>query len=1171
MAQGQDKTLTEILGGGKPAAGPAPTKQEPSDETLSLGEMLSEGFGNFVRAVSGAAAAGSEVAGIIGTRLGIPGAELAYLPAVRARALGEIIAPDPLDRAYEEDWKSFLATDVASGLGSSIPAIPVGIVGGVLGGPGGAAAGMALSGVASEFSQTYWEARGAGKSEKEAFEAALMASPIGLLEGVGAEAALAKAGGKALVKKLASGLAKEEAKGGLVSTGLHMLAGAASESATEAAQTFLHNAVAQAKFDEDRELTEGLAQSAGAAALIGALFGVGTSSLLGVGRSVSKAAGEAQAGETSQEAAGSTQTEEAPEVEADGETPVGEGVELPGEPIGPPPPIKGFDVPDETAMDKFQAAAVNYFHRAEVMESAATGVPVGEGKLARAQQVMPGKIFDLQQEIKDRFETPMATAARNAGISLEESTPGKPSVGDFITALGAQERNATGFERDNNFDPENNPASGMSDTEAMEILEEAFYGPASKAYTEIQNINRKLGAWTLRLKVSEQLLDEETANQWVKEFGKDYAPHRTVFEPDASFTRRKARGVGVSGPESHRMKGRRTRADNPWIQHVMQAREAAVRAKRNEVGRVLFDLVGRTQNEMGDLWRIEVDEEHITDEEKREGRAISLKIAGKPAWVVVGDQSLARALSAIDVKQAPMRMELMQKMLATLRKLFTTWNPDFLVTNPFRDVQGASAKVGLRYGKKAGAKVVLNYVPAAKAAFRVFKDPSAKGYWEDAYRRARKAGAIVNWHNLGTFQETLDKAQLAFEKNPTDRNAIAKIFEGLEDVMQVTEAGTRVASFMAVVEQGKSDLEAAQAARNASVDFNRRGTLGPLLSSAFLFINANIQGKADMVRALGRNPVRGAQLAGGLIALGFLRSTLSYMVGGDDDSGVPKWDTTSAYDKLSRVGFMYNGRFYGIPSGWGLGMFMLLGDSAAAAIFGERKRQIVPDLMGQALSSISPIPSATPLQAITPTLLRPLAEIAENKNFAGAPIMPERNPFSKTDQPDSQLAFRTTPQFFKTVAEALNKISGGDKYEAGLIDISPETIQHWMQFAGGGPGKFFERSAAVATEVLSKDGENPRMGDIPLVRVFVREAPEWFGQQLYYENASKIEAAHARKEARDAYDRRFEQHYEALKDTNEKLSELRKQRNSAKTEAQEAVYQRRIDALIGSFNKRVGH
>ena len=93
----------------------------------------------------------------------------------------------------------------------------------------------------------------------------------------------------------------------------------------------------------------------------------------------------------------------------------------------------------------------------------------------------------------------------------------------------------------------------------------------------------------------------------------------------------------------------------------------------------------------------------------------------------------------------------------------------------------------------------------------------------------------------------------------------------------LVEMAPRLAAYKTMVENGHSELDAADYAGGVTVDFNMRGA-NEWVRAAYLFFNPAVQGTAQLVKLARDNPKRFAAAGGGLFALGFLLFVITFVV-----------------------------------------------------------------------------------------------------------------------------------------------------------------------------------------------------------------------------------------------------------------------------------------------------
>ena len=124
----------------------------------------------------------------------------------------------------------------------------------------------------------------------------------------------------------------------------------------------------------------------------------------------------------------------------------------------------------------------------------------------------------------------------------------------------------------------------------------------------------------------------------------------------------------------------------------------------------------------------------------------------------------------------------------------------------------------------------------------------------------------------------------------------------------------------------------------------------------------------------------------------------------------------------------------------------------------------------------------------TPTALVPLVEVAMNENFFGAPVYTENFPIG-AQRSDSSLAKKNTNEFLKKIMPFLNEMTGGSKYKSGLIDVSPDTVQHLFDTVLGGAGQTARRTLSLAEETTKSIVARGELPDVPVGQIpFIEES-----------------------------------------------------------------------------------
>ncbi len=755
----------------------------------------------------------------------------------------------------------------------------------------------------------------------------------------------------------------------------------------------------------------------------------------------------------------------------------------------------GFSIPEPRKMVR---RLVDVLDRLSQLEAAAPNKLKGE-QLAETLALFPGRTYGEAEVFDEKLVEPIRKAIRS-GIAVDTSKPGEPSAGDFLYALAAPQANAV-------LEAEGRPpgSSGLDDAEAQRIQAEALKGPKAAQYRALQKANRAINRYVLDTLESSGLLSAAERQAWADKWGEDYVPFRNAPTPTPTGETIEVRssGFNVRGKESKRRKGRRSKAANPLAMRLATAASTISRANKNRVGQRVADLV--EANPIPGYWRVETDANKIKPDEIK----LAFKRDGQQQYIVTNDPELGHAFKRLG--EEPGALKYVDPAMRWLSKMATENNPVFWLYNVPRDVLGGALKLSIEESTALAKRVAKNAVPALIGARRHLAGKKG-GRWSKVYEEARDAGALIGWKEQFDFQEMLGELRKV-EAPPLKRTAA--MIDTYRRLNRAAELGTRLATFDAALAAGKSKTQAAMLARRVSIDFARRGSWTPVLRRLYLFANPGVQGFADIARATAKHPERAAAVFGALIFHGYLRAHLSRLFGGEDDNGEAAWDTLTEYEKAAFWGVMVDGTAYGLPSPPGFNWFDYLGVTIEKMAHGRGElKDAARDLTAQAADSFSPLQGDEPLMALTPSLARPFAEVEANRDFADRAIYPEKNPFDKAPPADSHNVFdgRTNPTL-AAAAQGINRVTGGSKYEPGLVDVHPDSIGHLLKAAGSGAGTAVGRALNVFEKLVRGEGEDIRLADIPGLRAFVKQPSPAATGRIYREHIRDFERA--RKKDKD--------------------------------------------------------
>lgn len=632
---------------------------------------------------------------------------------------------------------------------------------------------------------------------------------------------------------------------------------------------------------------------------------------------------------------------------------------------------------------------------------------------------------------------------------------------------------------------------------------------------------------------------------------KHYAPLRSFEEdpdekPDVPAWRRTGLLADVRGPEDPKMKGRKTKAQNLLAAAIMQNEMAIIRAEKNGVGRAFADMVRNIKpegmriietNPNPNSWIIDGDgllrvrqSNYYYD---RSTLVLKEPDPTRPGKIMetairIEDQRVADAIKGINPQSSEVGGFIVRQLGRLNRWLSlvnTGMNPEFLVSNLIRDLQTAGVVIqGTDYKGTAG--VLVKQVPAAvRGIWKVIReDPSAL---DDPYSRLfsemSEAGGRTYFLGIKDVGDKMREIQKMMsevkEGNPLSvKNAMRSVERFVEDINQVFENATRLSAYKIAKENGATTDKAASLAKNITVNFTRGGQMKTLFNSMYLFYNASLQGSFVIVNALKSPTVR--KVVAGIVLGGAMLDALNRALSGDDDDG------ENAYDKLMRtkpyVGehFMVvmvpgEKKYMALPMPYGFNAFYNLGRNLSAVLSGKAKpADAAKSILFTGVDAFNPLGGTESfLTFVAPTVADPFVELATNRNFAGQKITPEGSPYSPYKKPDSQLFWSNTAVPYVKIAEWMNKLTGGTTAIPGLVDISPETMEYWVEYAGGATAKFVERSARFGYKALTGDLESVEVGQIPFLRKAVGSLDKRGNLESYYNRAADVLTAKAEMKA----------------------------------------------------------
>ena len=750
-----------------------------------------------------------------------------------------------------------------------------------------------------------------------------------------------------------------------------------------------------------------------------------------------------------------------------------------------------------------------------------------------------GKVGRHLFEIDEDYTKPI--------VSLIAQTKGRltaESVGTWLYARHAIERNAR-IASINPAMPDG--GSGMTDAEAQTILAAAAASPDAAALDKIGVFIDLLRERSLTLRQSKGLITATEANRWRTQY-KHYVPLKGWADTEHSDMMLDVSGVGrrfnTRGQESRRALGRKSEAFNPLQAAITQAQEVAIRAEKNAVGQATYELAKAYPSPA--LWSIkQVKMKQVFNRttglvEMRPEDPVSLmmdpnemavKVSGIEHRIVFHDPRLARALGQVGADQMNGVVRILSLMSRFFSMTRTMLNPEFMITNAFRDFQTAQFGIqafGINPKTKQDDRVAIAAAMAAnwrKAFGGVFRGMGNKTntQWSKYYEEFQKAGAHISFWTLdqpeaavGDLDRRIDLARgkraARMLKHLRPRAVFNMrdnpVLAFIERTNLAVDNAIRLAAFIKARELGWDVQDAAFLAKELTVNFNRRGETTSTVNALYPFFNAAIQGSVRVAKALTSRRV--AMLALMSVGAGVVLDLVNAMLSDRDDDDELFYDKIPEYRNERNLHLVLWGTGdnpAAIPMPYGYNIFPYAGQQIGKVIRGVKKPdEAFGDVMVAAFGAFSPVNGGTPETTVAPFFADPFVELAQNENFAGNTIYPA---FPKTGAPDSQVFYPSATLTSRYVAETLNAMTGGDFRQPGLIDVSPETMDHLAAYVGGSAAAFWGRNADIVGKVLSGKTEEIEQQDVPFVRVLTTPITKWVDLDRYRQFSLDVRDANA--------------------------------------------------------------
>ena len=487
---------------------------------------------------------------------------------------------------------------------------------------------------------------------------------------------------------------------------------------------------------------------------------------------------------------------------------------------------------------------------------------------------------------------------------------------------------------------------------------------------------------------------------------------------------------------------------------------------------------------------------------KRAGRDYVITINGNPraAQALNGqtnpDNDISGAIGAI--------LKAGERINRELSALYTTRNPDFVVSNFIRDMLYSNSMMWIKESPNYALRYHRNFAKVNPARMKILLAKYRKGTLdmsndtERMFQQFMMNGGETGYANMRDIEKHKNDIRREIRKSGGQlpiRKAWDLLSERFDELNRAVENCARFAAFITSREMGRTIDRSIYDAKEISVNFNKKGSgakfmgttgqtalgnasaiMSGLGRSGFVFWNAAIQGTTNFGRQLKRHPAKALSGLAAIYLLGAVVASLGYGDDGDDDKN-SYWNLPE-YVRRSNILFRTGDQWISIPlpveyrALYGLGELMIsamsgkehLSDGELANAIAGQVSQILP---------LDILEGGGGMKAFIPSSIKPFAEAyGYNKSWTGLPIYKD-TPYNK-DMPEWTKAYKSANKYLVDLSEVLNEATGGDKYTKGNIDINPAKVEYVLTGYFGGVANTIDRLMKMGETIIGQREYDPK-------------------------------------------------------------------------------------------------
>lgn len=771
-----------------------------------------------------------------------------------------------------------------------------------------------------------------------------------------------------------------------------------------------------------------------------------------------------------------------------------------------------LDPDDAGALRKARDSALEFLQDAQVrvrrlVERASEPLP-DDADPYMAATLYHGRLGGRAEEAVGKAEAILRGANAIAKATNSPLENVKRLIDLYLVAKHAPERNAV----------HGDGSAGITNAEATAALSRIASLPQGAEIVAVADLVLDMNRRTLQTLLDGRVISQETFDLLSTTYANHVPLNRILPEGDEEIGAILAGGgFDVRGTGLQRARGSKLPIA-PILENVLLNHEQAIlRAEKNTVDLATLAFVRRFEDDLKGQITIlggKKDERDIDPAERavrdqitalkkmlpkddrphhmermpskaiNDPRVLELREDGERVLIRFRDPKLAAAFKATNSEKMPRALYPLMLYTRVMSQLATRFNPEFALPNKIRDIQETAVYIAAQkeLGKKGAAKFLLREMRGenykAIIDWLMGRDtPGARLYAEMISEGGTTGGLALS--SRDRVRESIAEIEALITSNPGNiRQNLKRLGKAFDAFNKVFEDSTRLSAYRSAKARGLTKKRAAVHAKEASINFNRMGTAGPVINGLWMFSNASIQGTTKMIRAM-RNPKVAAT-----VALGMTAAVVA--VGQWNDQWDEKWrEKVTKWDRLNSLVVVLPSstpeqfNYFVIPVSWGLKPLLNLSNYAYDAAEGIEWEwgDFLRDMTTATLEAANPVGGTTLTQALVPTALDTFVDVRANQSWSGSKI-----------KPDPQRGVPEDVRYFSSLKDKASgrvSISGTEALvDTTGIAVSPADVNYVFEQLVGGVGRSAGRVWTTGAALLK--GEVPDKDQFPFLARFYR-------------------------------------------------------------------------------------